>query len=108
VVHEHRQPRRWDLKNRPGGLIDLEFIVQYLMLREAATHPQVLHRATADALPALAASGLLPPEALRELEPAAELLRHALLLLTLLFDDVPRSGDFPGPEAEPRTLRRCG
>ena len=32
-------PAAWDLRNRRGGLVDLEFIVQYLMLREAAATP---------------------------------------------------------------------
>ena len=59
IAAEHPRPSPWDLKNRRGGLIDLEFIVQYLMLREAARSPQVLRRATAAALSALAAAGAL-------------------------------------------------
>ena len=42
IAEENPRPAPWDLKNRPGGLLDLEFIVQYLMLREAASSPQVL------------------------------------------------------------------
>ena len=38
-----RAPSPWDLRNRPGGLVDLEFIVQYLLLREAAARPELLH-----------------------------------------------------------------
>jgi len=33
---------RWDVKQGRGGLIDIEFITQYLLLREAAGHPQVI------------------------------------------------------------------
>src|SRR5205814_7054902 len=38
---EEANPRvsPWDLRNRRGGLTDLEFIAQYLMLREAARAP---------------------------------------------------------------------
>src|SRR3546814_6895324 len=34
----------WDLKQQRGGLVDLEFIVQYLLLRHGAAAPQILHR----------------------------------------------------------------
>src|SRR5207237_2572978 len=37
IAEENPRPSRWDLRNRPGGLLDLEFIMQYLMLREAAS-----------------------------------------------------------------------
>src|SRR6516225_11054892 len=32
IADENPRPSLWDLKNRRGGLIDLEFIVQYLVL----------------------------------------------------------------------------
>ena len=44
IAGEHPRSAAWDLRNRAGGLTDLEFIVQYLMLREAA-------RATGGAAP---------------------------------------------------------
>jgi glutamate-ammonia-ligase adenylyltransferase len=31
----------FDLKQDPGGMIDIEFIVQYLVLRHACQHPQL-------------------------------------------------------------------
>src|SRR5439155_11286560 len=46
IADENPRPSPWDLKNRRGGLIDLEFIVQYLMLRHAASYPRVLRRNT--------------------------------------------------------------
>ena len=33
---------RWDVKQGAGGLIDVEFIVQYLVLASAAAHPEVV------------------------------------------------------------------
>jgi len=33
----------FDLKNDPGGIIDIEFLVQYLVLRDAARHPKLVH-----------------------------------------------------------------
>ena len=36
IAAEHPHPAAWDLRNRRGGMVDIEFIAQYLMLREAA------------------------------------------------------------------------
>src|SRR4029077_5219566 len=54
------RPPPWDLRNRRGGLVDLEFTVQYLMLREASRAPEVLRRETAAALGALGDIGAVP------------------------------------------------
>jgi len=105
IAGENPRPSPWDLKNRRGGLIDLEFIAQYLMLREASAAPVVLHRATADALRALGAVGALSPAAERELSAAAALLRHVQALLTLIGETAARDGAFPEPDAA--TLARC-
>jgi glutamate-ammonia-ligase adenylyltransferase len=35
------RPGVFDLKHDPGGMIDIEFIVQYLVLRHAADHPEL-------------------------------------------------------------------
>ncbi len=105
IAVENPRPSRWDLKHRRGGLIDLEFIVQYLMLREAAALPQVLHRATTDALGALAAAGVLMPTAEEQLSGAAALLRQVHALLTLIGESGARDGALPEPDAA--TLARC-
>ena len=49
----------WNLKQVRGGLVDIEFIAQYLQLVHAHTHPDVLHTTTGNALRSLAAAGLL-------------------------------------------------
>ncbi|CCG08919.1 bifunctional [glutamine synthetase] adenylyltransferase/[glutamine synthetase]-adenylyl-L-tyrosine phosphorylase [Pararhodospirillum photometricum] len=49
----------WDVKLAPGGLIDVDFIAQYLQLRHAPDHPQVLAAETVEALGRLARAGLL-------------------------------------------------
>ena len=105
IADEHKRPSPWDLKNRRGGLIDLEFIAQYLMLREAAARPQVLHRASADALRALGEAGALPPGAEQELSAAAALLRQVQALLTLIGEPGADGDAFPEPDAA--TLARC-
>jgi glutamate-ammonia-ligase adenylyltransferase len=105
IAAENPRPSSWDLKNRAGGLIDLEFIVQYLMLREAASTGAVLRRGTLDALRALDEAGVLPHPVAGELAAAATLLRRVLALLTLLGD--PRHDDNALDEADAATLARC-
>ncbi|MGD9720821.1 MAG: bifunctional [glutamate--ammonia ligase]-adenylyl-L-tyrosine phosphorylase/[glutamate--ammonia-ligase] adenylyltransferase [Pirellulales bacterium] len=48
-----------NLKRGPGGMVDVEFLVQMLQLRHAAEVPQIAVPATLDALAALRAEGLL-------------------------------------------------
>jgi glutamate-ammonia-ligase adenylyltransferase len=98
-------PSTWDLRNRRGGVIDLEFTVQYLMLREAARRPEVLRRDSEAAIAALEAAGALSPQAARELGEALALLRHLRALLALLFEGVPDPAMLAGPAGA--TLARC-
>jgi glutamate-ammonia-ligase adenylyltransferase len=48
------------LKRGPGGLVDVEFVVQLLQLKYGREHPEVLAPNVWDALDALAVSGILP------------------------------------------------
>ena len=105
IADENPRPAHWDLKNRRGGLLDLEFIVQYLLLREAPASPGILHRGVGHALRALGEAHDLCPEAQSELLGAVALLRHVQALLSLL------SGGSSPPdvlsEADAATLARC-
>src|SRR5262249_15687361 len=47
-----------NLKRGPGGLVDIEFLVQMLQLKHAARFPKVAVPGTLDALAALAAAGV--------------------------------------------------
>ena len=99
IAEENPRPSPWDLRNRRGGLIDLEFIVQYLVLRHAASSPQILRRATAEAIGALGEAGLLSPQAQRELGEAAALFRNVQAVLTLLGDGSPSTPVLAEPDA---------
>jgi glutamate-ammonia-ligase adenylyltransferase len=99
VADENPRPSRWDLRNRGGGLIDLEFIVQYLMLRHAPSSPQILRRATAEAIATLGEAGLLPPQARHELGEAAALFRKVQAVLTLLANELPSTAVLAEPDA---------
>jgi glutamate-ammonia-ligase adenylyltransferase len=105
IAEENPRPSPWDLKNRRGGLIDLEFFVQYLILREAASFPEILHRGTAQALVALSEVGVLAVQAQRELVAAERLLRDVQAVLVLVSDNMPGAATLPEPDAA--TLARC-
>jgi [glutamine synthetase] adenylyltransferase / [glutamine synthetase]-adenylyl-L-tyrosine phosphorylase len=51
----------WDVKFRPGGQIEVEFIAQALLLAHGAEHPGLAGPSTRAALAALEAAGLLRP-----------------------------------------------
>jgi glutamate-ammonia-ligase adenylyltransferase len=52
----------WDLKLAPGGLVDIEFLVQVLMLGHAPSQPEILRTNSFDAIRALVEFGVLDPE----------------------------------------------
>ncbi len=54
--------QQFDVKHSPGGMIDVEFVIQYLVLSSAAAHPELLDNAGNIALLERAEIiGLLPP-----------------------------------------------
>lgn len=55
------KPGRFDVKHSPGGMVDVEFVVQYLVLSQAARHEELVANAGNIALLQLAQqAGLLP------------------------------------------------
>jgi [glutamine synthetase] adenylyltransferase / [glutamine synthetase]-adenylyl-L-tyrosine phosphorylase len=50
IAAEKGDDRRWDIKYAAGGLIDLEFIAQYLQLVHAEQRPEILDTSTARVL----------------------------------------------------------
>jgi glutamate-ammonia-ligase adenylyltransferase len=71
MAQQHPTNRPWDVKHLAGGLIDIEFIAQYLMLRHGAARPDLLATGTDAALAGFARAGILDG-------PAATRLRQAL------------------------------
>lgn len=89
----------WDLKQVRGGLVDLEFIAQFLQLVAAEKTPEVLDQNTARALRKLAAHGYLAAEHAEVLIPATELIHNLTQILRLCLD-----GPFD-PAAAPKGLK---
>lgn len=85
ILQQHQNPPPWDWKHRRGGLIDIEFISQYMLLRHAPTHPHLLAVGTAEILERLAGDGLIDGDTAGRLIAALALWRqiHSVLRIAL-------------------------
>jgi glutamate-ammonia-ligase adenylyltransferase len=79
---ESRGPN--DLKRSPGGLVDIEFLVQYLSLVHASNEPDVLRPNTWDALDALRRHGRLSAADQTSLRHAYEFRREVEARLRII------------------------
>lgn len=77
---------RYNLKTGRGGIVDIEFLVQYLQLKHGCSHPEIRSTHTVTALRKEAASGLLTPKAAERLERAYLFLREIETRLRLVLD----------------------
>ncbi len=73
----------WHTRNYAGGLVDVEFIAQYLQIVNAATHPAVLSQNTAQALRNLTGACVLKNEDGDRLLRALELYQSIAHILRL-------------------------
>jgi glutamate-ammonia-ligase adenylyltransferase len=89
----------WDLKHVRGGLIDIEFLTQFLQLVSAHDHPEVLDQNTAGAISKLLQAGAITLADAEILAPAATLY-HALTQCLRLCLDKPFV-----PDQAPRALK---
>jgi len=89
----------WDLKQVRGGLVDIEFMAQFLQLVSAATRPDVLDQSTIGALTRLAAAGCLSEPHASVLIPAARQINALTQILRLCLE-----GPFE-PEKAPDGLK---
>jgi len=83
IAAEKRDDARWELKYAAGGLIDLEFIAQYLQLAHAAAAPDILDTATASVFEKAAREGILAADAAEVLRPATRLYHNLGQILRL-------------------------
>src|SRR5262249_41076408 len=83
IAQEKGDGNRWDIKYVAGGLIDIEFIAQYLQLVYAAERPDILDTSTARVLDKAWRLGLLPTEDAEALRPAVRLYQNLTQVLRL-------------------------
>jgi [glutamine synthetase] adenylyltransferase / [glutamine synthetase]-adenylyl-L-tyrosine phosphorylase len=75
-----------NIKTGRGGMVDVEFLIQYLQLRYGGSHPQVRVQNTLEALRALNQEGLLPDSDFNQLIGGYKFLRRLENKLRLVHD----------------------
>jgi glutamate-ammonia-ligase adenylyltransferase len=83
IAMEKREDARWDLKYAAGGMVDLEFIAQYLQLVHAAALPDILDTSTAGVLDNATRLAVLSVEDAEVLRPATRLYHDLTQILRL-------------------------
>ncbi|MEE9348290.1 MAG: bifunctional [glutamine synthetase] adenylyltransferase/[glutamine synthetase]-adenylyl-L-tyrosine phosphorylase [Robiginitomaculum sp.] len=78
----------WDIKRIAGGLVDIEFIAQYLQLIHGAQHPQILSQTTLPVLKKCLALNLLSQEDFNTLKIAANIYSAASQYIGISTDGV--------------------
>ena len=77
----------WDIKFRRGGIIDIEFIAQYLQLRHAHEHPGILSTNTIAAITLAAEKGLIGKQECKQLVEGAGMWHRIQGLLRMCFKE---------------------
>ncbi len=62
IAREKGEGNGWDLKTASGGLTDIDFIAEALLLSHAADHADLVSTRSVDVLVAARDAGLLAPE----------------------------------------------
>ncbi len=83
IAQEKGDGNRWDLKYAAGGLVDLEFIAQYLQLVYAAAMPEILDTSTTRVFDKAHRLGVLATEDAEVLRPAIQLYQNLTQILRL-------------------------
>jgi glutamate-ammonia-ligase adenylyltransferase len=83
IAEEKGESDIWDLKYCAGGLVDIEFIAQYLQLVHAADHPDILSVGTLQVIDTAARLGLLPAAEAEVLRTAGHLYQDLTQILRL-------------------------
>jgi glutamate-ammonia-ligase adenylyltransferase len=100
IAAEKGDRNRWDLKYAAGGLVDIEFIAQYLQLIHAHKLPDILDTSTARVLDKAWHLQLLPVEDAEVLRPAVQFYHDVTQILRLCLP-----GPFDPKTAGARLLR---
>jgi len=96
----------WEIKHRHGGLVDIEFITQYLQLRHAADGKDILSTNTGTALEKLAEAGYLQATVAQDLRSALRLWRNLQAAIRLTAQE--GLDEEKAPDGQKALLARCG
>ncbi|MBK8908211.1 MAG: bifunctional [glutamine synthetase] adenylyltransferase/[glutamine synthetase]-adenylyl-L-tyrosine phosphorylase [Rhodospirillales bacterium] len=100
---EHRAQSIWEVKHVRGGLVDIEFLAQYLQLRHAAAHPDILSPNTAQALRSCGKADVLTKSAADDLLGALAVWQAVQNRIRLSWDGAVTAR---GADDVPRALRQ--
>ncbi len=101
IFREHGNQDPWNLKHVRGGLVEAEFLAQFLQLRFAPEHPALLTTSTLGTFERAVAEGLLSTDEGQAVVEAVRLYRRLQAVLRLSIRDRFEAG------AAPRGLRRA-
>jgi [glutamine synthetase] adenylyltransferase / [glutamine synthetase]-adenylyl-L-tyrosine phosphorylase len=87
IALEKGEDDPWDLKYAAGGLLDIDFVAQYLQLVHAAETPEILDVSTLQVLDHAARLGVLEPSSAEILRSAARLYHDLTQILRLCVSD---------------------
>jgi glutamate-ammonia-ligase adenylyltransferase len=87
IALEKGEGDAWDLKYAAGGMVDIDFIAQFLQLVHAAAMPDILHVSTRQVLDNAARLGVLAPSSAEILRAAAHLYHDLTQILRLCVSD---------------------
>ena len=83
MLKEHAPASIWDIKRSRGGLIEIEFIAQFLQLKHAASSRDILDTNTTAVLRKAENLGMLKPEEARTVLDAIDLYQRLTQILRL-------------------------
>jgi len=97
MAKENGTDNAWSIKHVRGGLVDCEFIAQYLQLRHAHDKPEILDTGTSTAFAKLRDAGYLESGIAKDLIEATCLWRRLQGLLRLTLEGRHDPDNFPRP-----------
>ena len=107
LAREFRAKSLWEVPLWRGGLVDLDFVIQYLVLRHAEAHPDAIVGNSLAALDKLSEIGALDPDCAGALKEASLLLQSLQSLLRLTLEG--RFDEDRAPDGVKRALAAaCG
>ncbi|MEJ2028217.1 MAG: hypothetical protein P8X52_12500, partial [Limibacillus sp.] len=87
LAREFKAKSPWEIKQSRGGIVDLDFVIQSLILKHASEQPGVIRCNSLTALDALAEAGALEKAEAESLKQASLLLQTLQSLLRLTLED---------------------
>jgi len=88
IEREFPSSNPWELKYVRGGLVDLEFICQYLQLIHATKHPDILHTHTRTAYARIADASVIPAATADALIAALDLTHNLIQVIRICVEGV--------------------